>query len=156
MPRMDPDRARRRFSAARVARLATVDAAGRPHLVPVVFAALGDDRVVMVVDRKPKTTTELKRLHNIAVHPAVCLLVDGYDEDWDRLWWVRADGGARIVPADARDAATRQEYEDVVARLRRKYPHYRTDAPHGPAVVITVHRWSGWHAVPSATEAPAG
>ncbi|MET8243921.1 TIGR03668 family PPOX class F420-dependent oxidoreductase [Streptomyces sp. NPDC005202] len=155
MPEMNPDEARRRFEAARVARLATVDVAGRPHLVPVVFAA-HDDGIVTAVDRKPKRTTRLKRLHNVAVTPAVCLLADAYDEDWDRLWWVRADGGARIVPPDAEDAVTRQAYENALALLRRKYPQYRDDPPHGPVIAVTVHHWTGWHAGPSPAADPAG
>ncbi|MFC3572499.1 TIGR03668 family PPOX class F420-dependent oxidoreductase [Streptomyces yaanensis] len=146
MPRMDEDEARRRFTAARVARLATVDPEGRPHLVPVVFARYGDDGIVMAVDRKPKSSQRLKRLHNIAVNPAVCLLVDAYDEDWDRLWWVRADGGARTVPPDAPTEQDRHAYEAAVALLRRKYPQYRDSPPDGPVVVVTVHRWSGWRA----------
>lgn len=156
MARMDADEARRRFTAARVARLATVDDAGRPHLVPVVFAARGDDGVVTAVDHKPKSTTGLKRLRNIAVTPPVCLLADAYDEDWERLWWVRADGGARIVPPDAGDAGARQEYEDALARLSRKYPQYRDAPPHGPVIAVTVHHWTGWQAAPDSARGPAG
>ncbi|MFI1167733.1 TIGR03668 family PPOX class F420-dependent oxidoreductase [Streptomyces sp. NPDC020801] len=147
MPRMDPDEARRRFAAARVAGLATVDEAGRPHLVPVVFATHGADGIVTAVDRKPKSTTRLKRLHNIEVTPPVCLLADAYDEDWDRLWWVRADGGATVVPPGARDAGTGEEYEAALAELRRKYPQYRDAPPHGPVIAVTVHHWTGWRAV---------
>ncbi|MFF4345758.1 TIGR03668 family PPOX class F420-dependent oxidoreductase [Streptomyces sp. NPDC001530] len=140
MPDMDEDEARRRFLTARVARLATVDAEGRPHLVPVVFAGRGDE-LVTAVDRKPKKSQRLRRLHNIAAHPAVCLLVDAYDEDWDRLWWVRADGDARVLPPDARD-----EYTAAIAPLREKYAQYRNQPPDGPAIAITVHRWHGWRA----------
>lgn len=96
MADMAGDEARRRFMTARVARLATVDAGLRPHLVPVVFAAHGEE-IVTAVDWKPKRSQQLKRLDNIAAHPAVCLLVDAYDEDWERLWWVRADGDARAA-----------------------------------------------------------
>lgn len=156
MPRMDADEARRWFAAARVARLATVDDAGRPHLVPVVFAAHGADGIVTAVDRKPKRTTRLKRLHNIEVTPAVSLLADAYDEDWDRLWWARADGGARIVPPDAADAGTREEYEAALSRLRRKYPQYRDASPGGPVIAVAVHHWTGWRAGPSADPDPGG
>ncbi|MER6981369.1 TIGR03668 family PPOX class F420-dependent oxidoreductase, partial [Streptomyces carpinensis] len=142
MPRMDPDQARRLFAAARVARLATVDESGRPHLVPVVFAADGADGIVTAVDRKPKRTTRLRRLRNIEAGPAVCLLVDVFDEDWERLWWVRADGDARIVSPDAPDVTTRDEYEAAVERLRRKYPQYRQAPPHGPAILVAVRHWT--------------
>ncbi|WP_330460568.1 TIGR03668 family PPOX class F420-dependent oxidoreductase [Streptomyces sp. NBC_00820] len=101
MPALNAAEARRRFTTARVARLATTDATGRPHQVPVVFARHtegGTDRIVTAVDHKPKTTTDLKRLANIAAHPSVCLLADAYDEDWDQLWWARVDGEACVLP----------------------------------------------------------
>ncbi|WP_217553930.1 TIGR03668 family PPOX class F420-dependent oxidoreductase [Streptomyces sp. GbtcB6] len=138
MPELAEGEARRRFAAARVARLATVDEAGRPHLVPVVFARHGADGIVTAVDHKPKTTPRLKRLRNIAARPAVSLLVDAYDENWDRLWWVRADGDARVIPADAA----------VVEPLCEKYPQYRERPPGGPVVLVTVSRWTGWQAAP--------
>ncbi|WP_189266978.1 TIGR03668 family PPOX class F420-dependent oxidoreductase [Streptomyces fuscichromogenes] len=138
MPELAWDEARRRFAAARVARLATVDADGRPHLVPVVFARYGPDGIVTAVDHKPKTTPRLKRLRNIAARPAVCLLADAYDENWDRLWWVRADGDARVVPADAA----------VVEPLCAKYPQYRERPPDAAVVLVTVSRWTGWQAAP--------
>ncbi|GHD90778.1 PPOX class F420-dependent oxidoreductase [Streptomyces naganishii JCM 4654] len=146
MPRMDAGEARRRFTAARVARLATVDDAGLPRLVPVVFAAHGRDGIVTAVDRKPKSTSRLARLHDIEVTPAVCLLADVYDEDWDRLWWARADGGARILHADATDPETRRECGLALALLREKYAQYRRTPPEGPVIAVTVHRWTGWRA----------
>jgi PPOX class probable F420-dependent enzyme len=153
---MDPDQARRRFAAARVARLATVDGAGRPHLVPVVFATDGADRIVTAVDRKPKRTRRLKRLRNIEADPAVCLLADGFDEDWDRLWWARADGDARIVPPDTPDTGARERYEAALAGLRRKYPQYRQAPPDGPVIEVAVHHWTGWLAGPAPEPEPAG
>src|SRR5690242_8388653 len=117
MPALDAAEARRRFTAARVARLATVDAAGRPHQVPIVFArhtADGTDRIVTAVDHKPKTTSRLKRLDNIAGHPSVSLLVDVYDEDWDHLWWARADGEAHILPPAPPDPDAQRAYATAV------------------------------------------
>ena len=146
MPRMTEDEARRRFAGARVARLATVDSAGRPHLVPVVFAGRDDGAIVLAVDRKPKSSPRLKRLHNIAVNPAVCLLADAYDEDWDRLWWVRADGGARTVPSDAPADGDRQVYARAIGLLVQKYSQYRDAPPDGPVIEVAVHRWIGWRA----------
>ncbi|MFR9796548.1 TIGR03668 family PPOX class F420-dependent oxidoreductase [Streptomyces sp. MS06] len=145
MPDMEQDEARERFGGARVARLATLDPGGRPHLVPIVFAVRGDE-VVTAVDRKPKRSRRLRRLHHIAVHPAVSLLADDYVEDWDRLWWVRADGGARILPPDAVDGPEQGEYAAALELLRRKYPQYRDQPPDGPVVVVAVHRWTGWRA----------
>ena len=85
----------RRFASGRVARMATVTEEGNPHLVPIVFAVDGDT-VYTAVDEKPKRTPELKRLRNIATNPNVTLLVDEYDDDWNRVWWTRADGVASV------------------------------------------------------------
>ena len=132
---MEPAEARRRFAAARVARLATTGADGRPHVVPVTFAVDGDT-IYTAVDHKPKRGRALKRLANIAENPRVALLVDEYDDrGWARLWWVRADGLARVVEdGDAR----------AVELLREGYQQY-VERPHeGPAVFVGVERWSGW------------
>jgi PPOX class probable F420-dependent enzyme len=131
--------AMQRFGEARLARLATIGPRG-PHLVPCTFALEGN-RVVSVVDQKPKRTTALQRLANIRADPRVSFLVDRYDEDWTRLWWVRADGRAAVEPeGPARDAA--------VTLLTAKYPQYVHQPPPGPAVVVTVERWRWWSALP--------
>jgi PPOX class probable F420-dependent enzyme len=129
--------ARERFAAARVARLATVDASGRPHLVPLVFAVSGD-RIYSAVDHKPKRTTALKRLANVRQNPAVALLVDHYDDaDWDALWWVRADGQGRVLEPSEPEARR------AVALLRQRYPQQRAA---GAVLAVDVERWSGWTA----------
>ncbi len=133
---MTPAEARERFGAARVARLATADAGGRPHLVPVVFALEGD-RVYTVVDAKPKRTTALRRLRNVAENPWVALLADHYEEDWAALWWVRAEGRGRVVAADAPEA------QRAVELLRARYPQQRAV---GAVLAVDVERWSGWAA----------
>lgn len=114
---------------------------GRPHLVPVTFAVLGEE-IVFAVDHKPKRTTDLRRLRNIMANPAVCFLADGYDEDWDRLWWVRADGTAEVSDAAGGHDGT----AEAVDALCAKYPQYRSNRPSGPLVRTTVTRWSGWTA----------
>jgi PPOX class probable F420-dependent enzyme len=131
----DVDAARRRFAAARVARLATVSGDGQPHLVPVVFAVEGDT-VLMAVDQKPKRHRDLKRLRNIADNPTVSLLVDRYDEDWDALWWVRADGTARILETDA----------TALDALAAKYPQYREHRPEGPIIALDIEHITSWEA----------
>lgn len=150
MPTMTSAEARAFFVAARVARLATVDEAGSPHLVPVVFAA-DADMLLLAIDHKPKRTTSVKRLSNIAAHSAVALLVDHYEEDWSQLWWVRADGQARVLES-AEQCSTSASH---VARLRAKYAHqYVTQPPHGPVIEITISRWSGWRAWTSSSPWP--
>ncbi|MBV8949531.1 MAG: TIGR03668 family PPOX class F420-dependent oxidoreductase [Actinobacteria bacterium] len=133
---MDASEMRARFANARVARLATVDEHARPHLVPVCFATEGD-AIFSAVDAKPKSTTALRRLDNIAAHPAVSLLVDEYFEDWTRLWWVRADGDAHVVESGP-------EHRDAIDRLAAKYPQYRARPPDGAVVAVQVRRWRGW------------
>jgi PPOX class probable F420-dependent enzyme len=137
---MTQDEARDRFAAARVARLATVDAAGGPHVVPIVFACDGDT-LYSAVDAKPKRTTALRRLDNVRANPRVAVLADHYDDaDWNGLWWVRADGTARVLDAGEPEA-TRS-----IALLRDRYPQYRDTPPGGPVLAVAVSRWSGWSA----------
>jgi PPOX class probable F420-dependent enzyme len=144
--RLDPPDARQRLSAARVARLATVGPDGRPHVVPVCFVPLGD-ALYSAVDDKPKTTAALARLANVATQPSVALLADYYDEDWRTLWWVRADGGARLVADGA-------ERDTAVVALRDKYPQYRDHRLVDAVLAIDVTRWSGWAAAPGTNPAP--
>jgi PPOX class probable F420-dependent enzyme len=131
-----PEEARERFIAARVARLATADATGRPHLVPIVFAVQGD-RVYSVVDAKPKRTGALRRLANVRENPAVAVLVDHYDEDWSALWWARAEGDARVLEPDLPEA------RQAVALLAQRYPQQQAE---GAVLAVDVARWSGWSA----------
>jgi PPOX class probable F420-dependent enzyme len=130
------EQARERFAAARVARLATVDADGAPHLVPVVFAVLGET-VYSVVDEKPKRTADLRRLENARANPRVTLLADHYEEDWRRLWWVRADGAARVIDPDEPEARR------AIEALAERYPQQR---PAGAVLAVDVERWTGWSA----------
>jgi len=122
------------FASVPVARLATVGPDGAPHLVPIVFALVGTDVIVSAVDGKPKRSRALKRLANIAAEPRVSVLADHYEQDWSRLWWVRADGVARVLPA----------YAEGLEALVERYPQYREAPPAGPFVEITVGSWSSW------------
>jgi PPOX class probable F420-dependent enzyme len=132
------EEARRRVASARVARLASVDPNGRPHVVPCCFALSGD-RIVSVVDQKPKQTLQLRRLENIRRCPDVQLVVDHYDDDWTVLWWVRVSGQGRVVDrGPARDAA--------VDLLATKYEQYRDQRPAGPVLVIDITRIISWQA----------
>jgi PPOX class probable F420-dependent enzyme len=128
---------RRRFASSPVARLATVRADGRPHIVPVVFVLAGD-MVFTAVDAKPKKSPRLQRLANIEFEPRCSLLVDHYEDDWSRLWWVRADGEAAVLePAAAAQGMT---------ALVERHAQYRKLAPSGPLVAVRITRWSGWSA----------
>jgi PPOX class probable F420-dependent enzyme len=130
---MDEAEARGRLAAAPVGRLATVGRDRRPHVVPFCFAVDGDT-LHTAVDHKPKRTTQLRRLDDIAVHPDVTVLVDHYDDDWDRLWWVMARGQARALDHD--DAGR--------AALTAKYVQYRAHPPTGPFIRVTLESWRWW------------
>ena len=133
-----------RLRSARVGRLATVTSEARPHVVPFVFALVERDRDVLAywaVDRKPKRSERVQRLRNLEGNPAAEFVVDGYDEDWRALWWVRASGTGRVVEdvAEARSA---------LEALGAKYPQDASQAPPGPVVAIEIETISGWEAQP--------
>ncbi len=126
-----------RLERARVARMASVSADGRPHLVPVTFA-LRAKALVTAVDRKPKSTVDLKRVRNVRDNSRVVVLADEYDDrDWSKLWWVRVDGSARVLDTD----------EDVAAPLTwlcEKYRQYQETPPEGPVICVNIESVTGW------------
>jgi PPOX class probable F420-dependent enzyme len=134
----DPIVLRRRVADARVARLATVDPDGRPHLVPIVFALSGDT-LYSAVDAKPKRSRTLRRIENARRRPDVAVLVDDYDDDWRKLWWVRLRGRARVLDGGAE--ATR-----AVGLLGAKYEQYRATPPGAPVLAVDIEEWRGWAA----------
>jgi PPOX class probable F420-dependent enzyme len=136
VPTLTEDQARTRLATAAVLRLATADEQGRPHLVTVTFAVDGD-RIYSAVDHKPKRSRDLRRLRNIRANPQVAVLADHYEDDWERLWWVRADGHAEIITDPAGMAGP-------IRLLAERYAQYREDPPDGPVIAIAVARWSGW------------
>jgi PPOX class probable F420-dependent enzyme len=127
-----------RLTTARVARLATTDPDGRPHLVPIVFA-LDGDTLYSAVDRKPKRSSKLRRIANARARPDVTILVDHYEEDWSGLWWIRLRGRARVL--DDGD-----ERERALALLAEKYPQYRAEPPDGPVLAVDVTEIRDWSA----------
>jgi PPOX class probable F420-dependent enzyme len=131
---MDDDR----VTNARVARLATIDPDGRAHLVPIVFA-LDGDTLYSAVDRKPKRSQTLRRIENARVRPDVTILIDHYEEDWTRLWWIRLRGRARVLDDG-------EERVRALALLREKYPQYRDDPPDGPVLAVDVIQVRTWAA----------
>jgi PPOX class probable F420-dependent enzyme len=136
---MDASEMRERVRDARVGRLATVGADGRPHLVPICFVLEGDV-LYSAIDEKPKRSKRLKRLENIRSRPEVAVLVDHYEEDWTRLWWVRLDGTARVLEDGP-------ERERALALLRSKYEQYRSQPPSGAVIAVRVDRWRAWSSV---------
>ena len=124
---------------ARVGRLATADAAGRPLVVPVCYAFDGV-RCYSAVDAKPKRTRNLRRLSNIAANPHVSLVVDRWDEDWSQLCWVIVEGRAEVLTSGA-------QFSRAIDLLVAKYPQYATlplDRADGAVVAITPDRVLAW------------
>jgi PPOX class probable F420-dependent enzyme len=121
-----------------VARLATIDPDGRPHLVPIVFAVDGDT-LYSAVDRKPKRSTRLRRIENARAHPDVTILVDHYEDDWGRLWWIRLRGRARVLDDGA-------EHDRALELLMEKYSQYLAEPPTGPVLAVDVTEVREWTA----------
>lgn len=140
MSSLDAAEARRRFAGARVAVLGSVGQDAAPHLVPVAFAVHGDV-IYSAVDDKPKRTRELRRLRNVRENSRVALLVQHYEEEWEALWWVRADGHARVL--DPGDPVART----AVMALRERYPR---QSGAGEVLAVEVKRWTGWAGRPAA------
>ena len=124
-----------KLDTAAVATLATLNPNGSPHLVPVVFARIGE-RIVTAIDGKAKSGSPLRRLSNIRANPTVCLLAHRYDEDWSKLWWVRVDGRATIVEADPH----------ALTALRDRYPQYQSVEIPGPIISIEALGIRSWSA----------
>ena len=144
---LDSEQLARVLAVAPVARLASIGADGAPHVVPIVFAAVDGD-LYSPIDGKPKRDTALQRLRNVAHHPGVSLVIDRYEADWRRLWWVRIDATARAVTSADVSAET---WQRVVAALRGKYRQYAT-VPLFEGVPtllrMTPHRHAAWSAQP--------
>jgi PPOX class probable F420-dependent enzyme len=131
----DPELAQR-AAAARVARLATIDPDGRPHVVPFCFALVGDV-LYSAVDQKPKRSRDLRRLRNLREREWATVIIDHYEEDWSALWWVRLRGRGRVLDDG-------EEARRALRALAEKYPQYTRDPPAGPVIALDIAEWRGW------------
>jgi PPOX class probable F420-dependent enzyme len=147
LPQSISDPIRAKLNKARVARLATLDARGRPHIVPVCFAFSGSV-FYTALDRKPKTVApaKLARLRHIETAPQVALLIDEYSEDWAELWYILVRGQAKRIAISAR-----KERASAIRRLREKYPQYTAGmlAADAPIIRITSERIISWGLIES-------
>jgi coenzyme F420-0:L-glutamate ligase/coenzyme F420-1:gamma-L-glutamate ligase len=124
----------------RVGRLATADAAGAPHVVPVTFA-LAAATLYIGIDEKPKQhdAAGLKRLRNIAANPVIAVVVDRYADDWSRLGWVMLRGPAEILHPGAAEHAAAQ------ALLFARYPQLRAmSIADRPVIALRIARATAW------------
>ena len=125
----------------RVGHLATADATGGPHVIPVCFALL-DGRLYSVLDAKPKRVSSprsLRRVRNVLANPRAALVLDQYDEDWSRIGYVLVSGAARLIEPEA------PEHAPALAALRAKYPQYRAMALEAqPMIVLDPERVTAW------------
>lgn len=122
-----------------MARLATADADGQPHVVPICYAVI-EGKIYFTIDEKPKRKAgrELKRLANIRTNPKAALVVDRYDEDWSKLGWVMIQGAARLLAAG-------EEHDQAQARLRQRYPQLATMRIEDlPVVAIRIDHAMSW------------
>ncbi len=143
--------ARRFVESMRVARLATADAGGAPHVVPVCYALIGDGFYV-TIDEKPKRTgtRAMKRLRNLVENPNAAAVVDRYDEDWSLLAWVMLRGHGAILDHGA-------EHDRAQAALRERYPQYRAMRLGPlPVIVLRIARVNAWGAVAAPDLGAAG
>lgn len=123
---------------ARRGYLATAGTDGVPHLVPVCFTWAGDV-IWTAIDGKRKSGDHLQRLEDISSNPTVSFIVDRWDEDWSRLAWLQARGGATLLKDP-------QDIEKAQGALRDKYAQYKETALDGPVIRIDVEKWVAWSA----------
>ena len=129
--------------SARTGHLATADAKGRPQVVPVCFVFDGQ-AIYSVLDGKPKTTPlrQLRRVKNILANPQVSLVVDHYEEDWDKLQYILVSGDAELLESG-------EKWALAIAMLREKYPQYQAmDLDQSPVIKIIPVRYSPWSSQP--------
>ena len=123
-----------------VGHMATVDTDGRPHVIPFCFVCEGG-LIYSVLDAKPKSADlrRLRRVRNVLDNPRVSLVIDHYEADWSKLWYLLVQGGAELLEPCP-------EHALALARLRAKYPQYQhMDLDHNPIIKITPERATGWN-----------
>ncbi len=132
------ERQRRFLDHIRVGHLATADAGGMPHLIPVCYAA-DDTTLYITVDEKPKRQDiPLKRVRNILDNPQAAFVVDRYDDDWSRLGWVMLRGPAEILDAGA-------EHDRAQALIVARYPQLRSmHIADLPVIALRIARATSW------------
>lgn len=135
---MHAEEAWRRTLERRHGVLATVHAQRGVDAVPVVYAPVGDGLAVPVDRVKAKRTTDLQRVRNLRADPRCVLLVEHYDDDWSRLWWVRVHAHAAVLEGPNAEAAR--------AALAALFPAYRTPDAIAAVLLLRPTAVTGWQA----------
>ncbi len=121
-----------------VARLATINVDGSPHQIPVVFTWL-DGCFWSPIDGKPKQQAQPTRVTNVIANPIGSLLIDKYDDDWTKLWWIRADLEIKVILLDQAGPETSGVARQALSELREKYRQYdRTPVLRTPATLLSM------------------
>ena len=148
---------RRAVADARQAVLVTIARTGLPRPVPICLSVAAADATGPLIlhspiDEKPKSSEDpmrLARVRDVVARPDVSVLVEHWDEDWSRLWWVRLSGRASMVLAE--DATAASERAAAIAALRAKYPQYeRQSLDRRPLIRIEVLDVTSWGNLPEA------
>ena len=130
---------RKLFAQVRIAHLATADSKAAPHVIPVCFAYDGPC-IYSVIDQKPKRSgaMDLKRVRNILTNPRVALVLDHYEEDWSKLWYLLVTGRAELLESGT-------EHQKAIELLREKYPQYqRMSIENSPVIKIKMTKLIDW------------
>lgn len=138
MRQLSSDQARM-LADARIGHLSTANPTGEAHVIPICFAFDGHF-IYSVLDQKPKRTslTRLRRVKNILANPQVALMVDHYEEEWTKLWYILVTGHAELLLEGV-------EREAAVVKLREKYQQYRAmDIDQNPVIKITPEKVVSW------------
>jgi PPOX class probable F420-dependent enzyme len=136
---------RRFLDSHRVARFATADVGGQPHVVPICYA-VSSDTAYFTIDQKPKRSTDkpLKRIRNLQQNPHVAFVVDRYDEDWARLGWVMVQGEAALLDSG-------KEHAKAQRLLKARYPQLDgMQIGDLPVVAIRIKRVVSWGSLDTA------
>ena len=133
------DEARGFLDNHRVARFATAEPSGQPHVVPICYA-VSDNSMYFTIDEKPKQLTDkpLKRIRNLQTNPHVALVVDRYEEDWAQLGWVMIQGEAALL-------GDGEEHKQAQQLLKVRYPQlYRMQISDLPVIAVRITRVISW------------
>ena len=148
MPLLSPGQGQK-LAEAPIGHLSTASRVGVPHVIPVCFALASHEdgaAIYIALDGKPKRAalTRLRRVRNILENPQVSLVVDHYEADWTKLWYVLLTGTAELL-----DGEEDNQRRGAIDLLRRKYPQYREmDIDDNPVIKITPHRVVAWSYTP--------